>query len=276
MHKEIKKASVLALAAFGAVASLHAALPDVPEIVLQARPKSGHLQDVCFDGEKFLYWAHTRAIYKTDLAGNVLKTADAKDHHAGLQVRDGRLFVAVCPMQGTTGGQTTPECRLTVGEYDADTLALVTMHTTDINDRAGSLAILDDGTFLIGCLRPRDILPSQVRFHHLDSNFKLIKSHVLDNVPVKLGIEIIKRCGKSIYLDMYGADKDRKPLGFDAIRLGADLREEARGQLGGAMGLVFDGEFAWTGRSVLDTATKEYTSKLVRRKLPKWISEDGR
>ena len=256
--------AMLAIAAMAA-ANLFAALPDVGEIVLQAKPDSGHLQDVCYDGGRFLYWAHTRALYKTDLSGNVVKMASVEDHHAGLEVKNGRLFVAVCPMQGKTKGKTTPECRLTVGEYDADTLALVKMHVTGINDRAGSLAILADGTFLVGCLRPQDILPSQVRFHHLDKDFNLIKSHVLDNVPVKLGIEILKRRGGDIYLNMYGIDKNMKPLGFDAIRLGPDLREAARGSLGGSTGLVFDGEFMWTGRSKLDEASKTYTSKIVRK-----------
>ena len=255
---------MFAIAALTA-ANLFASLPDVKEIVLQARPNSGHLQDVCYDGGKFLYWAHTKALYKTDLSGNVVKMVTVEGHHAGLEVKNGRLYVAVCPMQGKTKGKTTPECRLTVGEYDADTLALVKMHVTDINDRAGSLAILEDGTFLVGCLRPSDILPSQVRFHHLDKDFNLIRSHVLDNVPVLLGIEILKRRGSDVYLNMYGVDKDKKPLGFDAIRLDANFREAARGRLGGSTGLVFDGEFTWTGWTKSDKDSKTYTSKIVRK-----------
>ena len=215
---------MFAIAALAA-ANLFAALPDVKEIVLQAKPDSGHLQDVWYDGGKFLYWAHTKALYKTDLSGNVVK-----------------------------------------------------MHVTGINDRAGSLAILEDGTFLVGCLRPSDILPSQVRFHHLDRDFNLIKSHVLDNVPVKLGIEVLKRRGCDVYLNLYGVDKDRKSLGFDAIRLDANFREVARGKLGGATGLVFDGEFVWTGWTKLDEASNTYTSKIVRKPIQKWCvgSDNGR
>ena len=264
----MKILAIVAAAAISSAAAGH--LPDVPEIVLQAKPACGHLQEVCFDGERFLYWAHTKELYKTDLEGRVLATAAVKGHHAGLEVKDGRLFVAVCPMQGKTGGRTTPECRLAVGEYDADTLALVRMHVTDINDRAGSLAILPDGTFLVGCLRPPDILPTQVRFHHLDKDFNLIKSHVLDNVPVKLGIEVIKRRGNDIFLDMYGVDKDDRSLGFDAVRLGPDFRENARGRLGGAMGLVFDGDFAWTAWSRKDAGGNAFTSKIVRKQIPEW------
>ena len=262
---------ILAIVAASAIYSAAAGhLPDVPEIVLKAEPACGHLQDVCFDGGRFLYWAHTKELYKTDLNGNVLKKTSVEGHHAGLEVRGRRLFVAVCPMQSTTKGQTTPECRLTVGEYDADTLALVKMHVTGINDRAGSLAILDDGSFLVGCLRPRDIAPTQVRFHHLDKSFNLLRSHVLDNVPVRLGIEVIKRRGADVFLCMYGVDADKNPLKFNALRLGPDFREAARGRLVGATGLVFDGSFAWTGWTRQKGAGMAYTSKIVRGPGPKW------
>ena len=246
-----------------------ASLPDVPAIVLQAKPRCGHLQDVCYDGEKFLYWAHTKELYKTDLRGNVLAKVEVKGHHAGLDLKDGRLFVAVCTRRGVVG-KGAAKFRLTIGEYDADSLAPVKMHQTDIDDRAGSLAILGDGTFLVGCLRPPDIAPTQVRFHHLDKDFKLIKSHVLDNVPVKLGIEVIKRRGSTVYLDMYGSGHDRKLLGFDAIRLDADFREAARGKLGGATGMVFDGDNVWTGWTRLDKDAGTYTSKIVRKPAPTW------
>ena len=239
-----------------------------PEVVLQAKPAKGHLQDVWFDGRANLYWAHTRELYRTDLDGKVLAKADVEGHHAGLEVRNGRLYVAVCPMQGKTGGKTTPECRVTIGEYDAETLKLIEMHKTDIHDRSGSLAILDDGTFLVGCLRPQDIAATQVRFHHLDKDFKLIKSYVLDNVPVKLGIEIIKRHGDEFYLCLYGVDKKRNPLDFDTIVLGPDFKERRRLKLRAGTGLVFCGESIWTGWTRKDKETKAYTSKIRRVNRP--------
>ena len=268
MTTRVLAAAAVAAAAISSAAAGH--FPDVPEIVLKAEPKAGHLQDVCFDGRRFLYWAHTKELYKTDLEGNVLKKVSVDGHHAGLEVKGDRLYVAVCSMQSKTKGQTTPKCRLTVGEYDADTLALVKMHVTGINDRAGSLTILDDGTFLVGCLRPRDIAPTQVRFHHLDGDFKLIRSHVVDNVPVRLGIEVMKRRGKAVYLGMYCIDKDRKPLEFDTVRLDGDFRETGRGKLGCGTGLVFDGDFAWTGWTRADKKTGVFTSKIVRKPLPAW------
>ena len=239
-------------------------LTEKPKIVLGANPVTGHLQDVWYDGGNTLYWAHTGELYRTDLEGRVLAKANVEGHHAGLQARDGRLFVAVCPMQNTTGGRTTPECRVTIGEYDAETLKLVKMHRTDICDRSGSLAILDDGTFLVGCLRPGDIKPTQVRFHHLDRDFKLIRSYVLDDVPVMLGIEVIRRRGDEFFLGVYGRDRAGRRLYFDTIVLGPDFRERRRLRLGGAMGLVFGKESVWTASSRLDKNTNAYVSCLRR------------
>ena len=252
-------------------------LADVREITLEGEYR-GHLQDVWSDGGKYIYWAHTKDLLKTDLEGRVLKDVKVEEHHAGLDGKDGRLFVAVCPMQGKTKGKTTPECRVTVCEYDMETLDLIERHVTDINDRAGSLVILKDGTFLVGCLRPQDITRSQVRFHHLDRDFRLIATHVLDNVPVKVGIETLKRKGDSVYLGFYGWDVNNKDLGFDAIRLDGNFTETWRGKLDMACGLIDGGDCHWIGKTTYRKDKDDpgnvgkwiWTSKLrrVRRALP--------
>ena len=256
-----------ALAAMTGCATVSEIGPGVTEIKLEGE-YSGHLQDVWREGP-YIYWAHTQDLVKTDLTGKILKRVKVAGHHAGLQVKDGKVYVAVCIMQGKTGGKTTPECRVTVGEYDAETLALVKMHVTDINDRSGSLTILDDGTFLVGCLRPQDIKLTQVRFHHLDRDFKLLESHVIDNVPVKLGIETLKRKGGFLYLGMYGTDKTGKKLDFDTVKLDKDYKEVWRGTLGGSCGSLEDGAYRWvaktTGRPVDGNKKKRvWTSSLVR------------
>lgn len=268
----MKMLSLLLAAAAAAVAlegraSVSSDMPDVKEIKLEGE-YSGHLQDVWREGP-YIYWAHTQDLVKTDLTGKILNRVKVEGHHAGIQVKDGKIYVAVCIMQGKTGGKTTPECRVTVGEYDAETLALVKMHVTDINDRSGSLTILDNGTFLVGCLRPQDISLTQVRFHHLDKDFRLLKSHVIDNVPVKLGIETLKRKNGCLYLGLYGIDKTGKKLDFDTVKLDKDYKEVWRGTLGGSCGSMEEGAHRWvsktTGRPV-DGNTKKrvWTSSLVR------------
>ena len=229
------------------------ALPEVAKISLPGEWK-GHLQDVWYDGGEHLYWAETEDLLKTDLTGRILVRRHVEGHHAGLQVKDGRLFVAVCPMQGKTGGETLPTTRVIVGEYDAATLEPVEMHVTEVNDRAGSLCILEDGTFLVGCLRPPDILPSQVRFHHFDKNFKLIESHVLNDVSVALGIEVMKFHDGFVWACPYGL----------RIKLDRNFREVARYAAKGDCGLVFDGDQVWCGATSRKAKGAPYTSALVR------------
>ena len=238
-------------------------MPAEDEIRLEG-DYSGHLQDVWYDGAGHIYWAHTRDLVKTDLEGRILKRAEVDGHHAGIEVRNGRVYVAVCAMQKRTGGKTTPGCRVTIGEYDAETLDLIEMHVTDVHDRSGSLAILDDGTFLVGCLRPQDIRPDQVRLHHIGRDYRLIRSYVLDNVPVRLGIEVIKRQGDGFVLCLYGTDRNKKGLDFNSIRLDRDFREVDRGMLGGSCGLILDGSRVWIGKTQRDKETRRYTSRLVR------------
>ena len=244
--------TVLALANGGADSKSRVYFPNVDAIRLGGDYEC-HLQDVYFNG-KALYWAHTLALVKTDLSGNILAKVDVKDHHAGLEVRDGKVFVAVCAMQGKTGGKTLSDSRVTINVYDAETLKLLESHVTDINDRSGSLAILEDGTFLIGCLRPPDITKTQVRFHHLDRNFKLLKSYVLDNVPVELGIETIKRHNGYFYLSHY--------TGNLCIKLDRNFKEVGRYNVNGTCGLVFDGDKIWVGATWLKPGTKRWVSGL--------------
>lgn len=247
---------VVAFAAF----SLFAAMPESGSISLEGEYKY-HLQDVWRDGD-FLYWAHTSQLVKTDLNGKIVAKTDVNEHHAGIEVKDGKVYVAVCMLQSKTGGKTLASSRVTVNVYDADTLKLLGEHVTDINDRSGSLCILDDGTFLVGCLRPPDITKTQVRFHHLDKNFKLIKSYVLDNVPVKLGIETIKRHGGYYYLNQY-------LNGGLCIKLDKQFKEVSRySGVNGTYGLIFDGEFAWIGYTKRNPDTKKWTSGLTRIKPP--------
>lgn len=253
--------AVLALAAASAAECHAGRMPDTDRIELEGA-YAGHLQDVWWDGGTNLWWAHTRQILRTDLAGKVVARADVDGHNAGCEVRDGVLYVAVCPMQGETGGKTTPDCRLQVNEYDAATLALRTKHVLPVNDRAGSLAILPDGSFVVGCLRPQDISPTQVRLHHLGSDFRLVKSVVLDDVEVKLGIETIKYRDGELFLSMY------KGKGLLVVLDAKTFREKRRHACNGTTGLVFDGDFAWRGQTSWNPDTKKYSSSLVRGACP--------
>ena len=116
--------AILAAVVFGAAFGAEPlARVDCPDVIRLGGDYTGHLQDVWRDGN-VLYWAHTLALVKTDLSGNVLAKTDVSEHHAGLEVRDGKVYVAVCDMQDKTGGETLPNSRVTVKVYDAETLKL--------------------------------------------------------------------------------------------------------------------------------------------------------
>ena len=236
-------------------------LPESGKIVLEGA-YSGHLQDVCRSGN-CIYWMHTRTLLKTDFSGKVLARKEMPDHHAGCEVRDGKLYVAVCAMQSKTGGKTLSGSRVQINVFDADTLELLEEHVTDINDRSGSFCFLEDGTCLVGCLRHPELKPDQVRFHHLDKNFKLIKSYVLDNVTVKLGIEVIKRKGDFYYLFLY------KGKGL-ALKLDKNFNEVARfTDMPGNVGIFQDGDDWWVARTKcsaeVDKTKRTWTSFIERQ-----------
>lgn len=258
--KKLVFASLLTLGA----GVLTAGLPNVDAITLKGT-YSGHLQDVWFDGTS-LYWGHTADIVRTDLEGNVLaRVTIAANHHAGLEVRNGRVYTAICPMSfmNVVGG--VGETKVVVGEYDAQTLQLVTNHVTTVDDRAGSLAMLDDGTFLVGCLRQADMRVDEVRYHHLDAQFNLIESIRVPGAPVMMGIEVLKQRGPFSYLCLYGIDAANRDLAFNTIKVDPAGREVWRGTVGGDRGLVFDGDDVWVGES--DSTSAGWSSRLVRKRL---------
>jgi len=217
-----------------------------------------HLQDVWVEGDT-IWWVHTDWLVKTDLSGRILTSASVGGHHAGLEIRNGRLYTAVCAWNGEPRSQTDATCHVWIGEYDAATLARIGMHCLDINDRAGSLCILDDGSFLVGCLRHPSLAPTEVKFHHIDASYRLIRTHVVDTSrTVTLGIETIHRDGEAIHLFMGGP----------TVRLDARTLEVLGkfSSQGGDRGFSRDGDSAWFGQSKTN-ANGRWESKLVRKKL---------
>jgi len=237
----------------------NAAMPSGKDVALEG-VYPGHLQDFWIaDGT--IWWAHTEWLVKTDLTGHILEKAEVGAHHAGLEIKDGHLYTAVCAHLHEPRGATTKESHVAIGEYDANTLKLIEMHILPINDRAGSFCFLEDGTMLVGCLRHPSLKPTEVKFHHLDRNYNLIKTHVIDiGKKVKMGIEVIRRRGNDVYLFIYGGPV----MKLDAKTLEVTGRYQS---FGGQMGIAFDGDHAWIGKSINKEpkgAPKQYRSHLTR------------
>ena len=226
---------------------------------------AGHLQDVWMSGDE-IWWAHTEYLVRTDRSGRILRKEKVGGHHAGLEVKDGRLYSAVCAFNGEPRGATTPACHVMVGEYDADTLARIDMHVLDINDRAGSFCFLEDGTFLVGCLRHPSLKPNEVKFHHIGRDYKLLKTHVVDlGMPVNLGIEVIRRYGNDIFLFVYGGPV----MKLDAKTFAVTGRYA---NWGGQTGFAKEGEYAWVGITERTEKDGPFRSKLVLKPLV-WVDQ---
>jgi len=226
---------------------------------------ANHLQDVWYDRPNgVIYWVHTDVLLKTDLRGKILCQTTVGEHHAGIGLKGGRLYIATCTAASLAGGQAAKDSYVTVGEFDATNLSLVAYHKTLLNDRAGAVAVKGDGTFLVGCLRPLDVTATQVKFHHLDAKFNLIKTYVIDNVPVQMGIETIKIRDGYTYLHVFPVDAAGKALSFDTIKLDANYKEVWRGVMKGDRGIFFDGADRWSGYSDQSSCSGKWRSKLVK------------
>ena len=231
-------------------------LPD--SVDLEPGEYGGHLQDVCRDG-KFLYWTHTRTILKTGFDGRIVARAEDSDHNAGCRVKDGRLYVAVCKRGGRIPLADREEYQLQINIYDAGDLHLIEKKViAGAFDRAGSLEILPDGSFVIGCLRPPEVASDQVRFYHLSEDFKVLSRHEIDRMPVRFGIENIKYYGGRLYCFIYDGDT--------VVLDGKSFVEKGRhSETGGQLGAVLEKDGVWVGRCEAREDTPSiYRSSLIR------------
>lgn len=231
----------------GCATGLVGQLPDVVE--LEPGKYGGHLQDVTRDGD-YLYWAHTRTILKTDLDGKIIASVWDPDHNAGCQVKDGRLYVAVCTKGDVISLEDREKFKLQVNVYDAGDLHLIEKRVVeDASDRAGSLAILPDGSFIIGCLRPPDVRADQIRFYHLSPDFKVLSRHEIDDMPIRLGIEVIKYYRGDLWLFSYGG----KTIRLDAATFSEKGRYDG---MNGELGAIFDSDSFWYAKCDKDVGLK--------------------
>ena len=136
----------------------------------------------------------------------------------------------------------------------------------DPTDRAGSLSVMEDGAFAVGCLHPEDIAKNQARLHLLGPDFRLVRTVVLDNFEIPLGIETIKYRDGELYLSCYKGGS-----GLLVVLNAQTFTEKRRQKFNGATGLVFDGPYAWRGRTVQDVKTKKWKSSLIRCEAPKGV-----
>ncbi|MBQ7189555.1 MAG: hypothetical protein IJR99_09100 [Kiritimatiellae bacterium] len=235
-------------------AVLHAAMPDVQQINCPGT-FTGHLQDVCTDGE-FLYWAHTVAIVKSDLTGKQVARVEVPEHNAGIAALDGLLYVAVCPLADLDHPK--QDYPVQVWIYDAKTLALKEKKVLPQKDRAGSLAVTPNG-FIVGCLRGKNLTKRQVRVHLYDRQFKYIESRIIECPRIiNLGTEVIKYRDGHYWFAMYPDHVQELDEHFNTV-----ASYKAQGQTG----MIFDGQWYWYG--VTWSKDGKHQSCIRRQAIPK-------
>lgn len=157
-----------------------------------------HLQGICVDDEA-IYWSFTTQMVKTDRQGKVIKAVPAVSHHGDLCYHDGKVYVAV-----NLGKFNDPEKRSDnwIYVYDAKDLTLASKHEVpDVVYGAGGMAYHDARFIVIGGL-PEGFEENYV--YEYDSEFRLVKKHVIKSGYTRLGIQTATYADGHWYFGCYG------------------------------------------------------------------------
>ncbi len=144
----------------------------------------GHLQGVCLDDKKNIFWSFTTWLVKTDRHGKLIKKVPAVSHHGDLCYDDGKIYVAV-----NLGNFNDPAGNADswVYVYDAQTLEELARHEVQqVKYGAGGIAT-HDGRFLVVGGLPHEIKENYL--YEYDSEFTFVKQHTLASGHTHLGIQ---------------------------------------------------------------------------------------
>jgi hypothetical protein len=159
----------------------------------------GHLQGICID-DSSIYWSFTTILVKTDLHGKLIQQIPVANHHGDLCCQAGKLYVAV-----NLGKFNHPDGKADswVYVYDAATLEELGKHEVqEVSHGAGGIGVKDEHFFIVGGL-PADIQENYV--YEYDSEFRLIKRHVLASGHTRMGIQTATFAHNRWWFGCYGS-----------------------------------------------------------------------
>lgn len=156
----------------------------------------GHLQGTDAVGTN-IWWSFTKTLVRTDLSGKVLASQDAPSHQGDLCVKGDTLYVAVNlgRFNTYTGGVSF------VMSYDALTLKPKKTWKLDMPYGAGGMTWHGDRFYVVGGLPPTE---ARNYIHEYDSDFRLVKKHVLDTGYTVLGIQTAAFMDGEFLFGIYG------------------------------------------------------------------------
>ena len=211
----------------------------------------GHLQGTDAVGTN-IWWSFTSKLVRTDLSGKVLASQEAPSHQGDLCVKGDRLYVAVNRgrFNTYTGGVSY------VMSYDAMTLAPKKTWKLDMPYGAGGMTWRGDRFYVVGGLPPTD---GRNYVHEYDSEFRLVKRHVLETGYTVLGIQTAAFMDGEFLFGIYGGAGNQS----GTLRCPPDLSSFRRYVGNGSIGYAKIGGQIYTAStpSVL-TTKKNWTGTL--------------
>ena len=234
-----------------AVILVWCSLPGQPGDIACEGKYRGHLQGTDAIGTN-IWWSFTSTLVRTDLSGKVLASQDAPSHQGDLCVKGDTLYVAVNRgrFNTYTGGVSF------VMSYDATTLKPKKTWRLDMPYGAGGMTWKDDRFYVIGGLPPTEV---RNYVHEYDSDFRLIKRHVLETGYTVLGIQTATFMDGEFLFGIYGGDGN--PSG--TLRCSPDLSSFRRYVGNGSIGYAkIKGRLYTASTPSVRTTKKNWTGTL--------------
>jgi glycerophosphoryl diester phosphodiesterase len=213
----------------------HIGSADVPKVINCEGSYNGHLQGTDARGTN-IWWSFTKKIVRTDLTGRVLASCDAPSHQGDLCVKGDTLYVAV------NRGRFNTEIKGNsfVYSFDAITLKQKKIWNLDMPMGAGGMTWKDDRFYVVGGLTPT----RRCNYvHEYDTNFNLIKKHVLNAGYTVLGIQTATFLDGEFLFGIYGGNGN--PSGV--LRCSPDFKKIRRYTSPGSVGFARINGKTYTG-----------------------------
>lgn len=160
-------------------------LPDsFPAKVVCEGRYPGHLQGICLDDQRNIFWSFTTWLVKTDSQGKLIHKVPVDNHHGDLCHVDGKVYVAV-----NLGKFNDPAGNADswVYVYEAKNLEEIARHEVQqVKYGAGGMA-WHDGRFLVVGGLPNDV--DENYLYEYDDQLHFVKRHTLASGHTHLGIQ---------------------------------------------------------------------------------------
>jgi hypothetical protein len=211
----------------------------------------GHLQGICTDNARSIFWSFTTVLAKTDQDGKLTTKIAVASHHGDLCYCDGKVFVAV-NLGAFNDAEKHADSWIYV--YNADLVELARKRVPEVVYGAGGIACHNDHFVVIGGLPPS---VHENYAYEYDKDFHFVKQHVIRSGYTLMGIQTAAYANGFWWFGCYGRPQ---------VLLKADesFREVEKYTFDGSLGIVglSDGSFL-VGRGGRLSGRKVFTGEAL-------------